>query len=227
MVVTLITLKMVEKRFGTEMYDKKYAAKEASPRSNIKAYIDEYFHEGDRCLDLGCGEGRHAEYMASRGIHVAAIDRSHIGVDKTSERLKRYPGSEALVGDVQALPFLPESFDAILSNRVLDYNDDAGLQRAFAEIARVTKEGARVVLTLRSITQPSKANEQKMAENERGGVTYRVTEGIEKDALQHYFTESEIRNLAERNGFTIVRCVESKKSADEKFEWEVVLCRLK
>lgn len=47
---------------------------------------------GDRAMDLGCGDGRNAIFMASRGLSVEAIDTSKAGVAKLldvarSERL--------------------------------------------------------------------------------------------------------------------------------------------
>ena len=37
---------------------------------------------GARVLDLGCGEGRNAFYLASRGCRVTAVDRSRSGIAK-------------------------------------------------------------------------------------------------------------------------------------------------
>jgi tellurite methyltransferase len=47
---------------------------------------------GARVLDLGCGDGRHALYLARRGCNVTAIDISEVGVAK----LTRVAGTEGL-----------------------------------------------------------------------------------------------------------------------------------
>lgn len=41
---------------------------------------------GSRALDLGCGDGRHALYLARFGFHVTAIDTSTAGVAKLAHR---------------------------------------------------------------------------------------------------------------------------------------------
>jgi tellurite methyltransferase len=41
-----------------------------------------------RALDLACGAGRHALYLATRGWKVTAIDSSHVGIEVTRERAR-------------------------------------------------------------------------------------------------------------------------------------------
>jgi SAM-dependent methyltransferase len=41
-----------------------------------------------RALDIACGAGRHAVYLASRGWHVTAVDASRVGVELMLERAR-------------------------------------------------------------------------------------------------------------------------------------------
>ena len=217
---------MVEK-FGRDMYDSKYSQKETPrPRSVVLRFVDNYLNNSRKCLDLGCGAGRHSGYVASRGINVTGIDLSEEGVRKTSEVLENFPGSQAVVGDIHQLPFEDESFDSLICNRVLDYNDDKGLEIALSEIERVMKNNSIMFITVRSISQFPKEEEEFVVKNEDGGMTFRVTEGGEKGAVQHYFTQDEIKNLMERHNFEIIEMIEDQginKENKFKAEWEVII----
>ncbi len=44
--------------------------------------------EGRRALDLACGAGRHAVFLAARGMRVTAVDASRVGVELTRARAR-------------------------------------------------------------------------------------------------------------------------------------------
>ena len=83
-----------------------------------------------RALDLACGAGRHAQWLAERGWEVVAIDRT--------------PAPGVLVMDLESgdpLPFPPESFDLVLIIHFLH-------RPLFAEAERVTKRGGHVIAAI-------------------------------------------------------------------------------
>lgn len=209
------------------MYDKKYSRKdETGPRSVVTEFVDAYLTPNQSVLDLGSGAGRHSKYLVDKGIRVTAIDMSRTGVEKTNDALKGHPESNALIANVRHLPFRDSSFDSLISNRVLDYNDDEGLEFALAEIERVLKAQGTCLITVRSLTQPSKENESLVMENESGGKTFAVTSGDEQGNFQHYFSEQEIRTLAERHHLEIQDIQEQQKTnrrGEFKAEWQIIL----
>jgi SAM-dependent methyltransferase len=92
-----------------------------------------------RLLDAGCGPGEFAA-RAGRilGCNVIGVDQSARMVELTRAR-----GVEAVVGDVQDLPFRDREFDAVSASWMLYHLPD--LDRGLAEIARVLRPGGRFV----------------------------------------------------------------------------------
>ncbi|MDP4000731.1 MAG: methyltransferase domain-containing protein [bacterium] len=209
------------------MYDKKYSRRdETEPRSVVTDYVDSYLTPNQSILDLGSGAGRHSKYLVEKGLRVTAIDMSRIGVKKTKEILNKHPESNALVADARHLPFEDTSFDSLISNRVLDYNDDEGLESAFSEIERVLKVDGTCLITVRSTTQPSKENESLVMVNELGGKTFAVTTGDEQGNFQHYFSEQEVRDLGERHHMEVQDIREKQKinkRGEFKAEWQIIM----
>jgi SAM-dependent methyltransferase len=67
---------------------------------------------GGRVLDLACGSGRHARWLAQRGWQVEAVDRDAQALDS----LARLPGVHVRVADLEAgpWPYASEHFDGIV-----------------------------------------------------------------------------------------------------------------
>ncbi len=92
-----------------------------------------------RVLEVGCGCGELAERVAREvSCEVVALDLSPRMVELARER-----GVEAVVGDVQELPFPAPSFDAVVAAWMLYHVPD--LDRGLAEIARVLSRGGALV----------------------------------------------------------------------------------
>jgi ubiquinone/menaquinone biosynthesis C-methylase UbiE len=92
-----------------------------------------------RVLEVGCGAGETAERIATElGSDVIGFDFSQRMVDLTRDR-----GVEAVLGDVQALPFEDGRFDCVVAGWVLYHVVDR--DRAISECARVLRPGGRFV----------------------------------------------------------------------------------
>jgi SAM-dependent methyltransferase len=97
---------------GKDFWDRFYADRSrhvpffaAKPDENLAAYLDQGLIAPGRALDLGCGPGRNALYLAAHGFAVDAVDLSPMAVAWGEERAHE-AGADVrfLRGDAFALP---------------------------------------------------------------------------------------------------------------------------
>lgn len=96
-------------------WDERYAAKELvwSIGPNKRLAEEVATLAPGRALDIGCGEGRNAIYLAEQGWDVTAIDFSAVGVEKGAKiAAKRGVTVNWIVGDIGETQF-PGSFDLV------------------------------------------------------------------------------------------------------------------
>ncbi len=103
-----------------------------------------------RVLDLCCGFGRHSLALRELGVDV-------VGMDLSEDLLRDAPtleGGEALSwrlmrGDIRALPFADQSFDALVNLfSSFGYFGAEGDRGVLHEVARVLKPGAEALFDL-------------------------------------------------------------------------------
>ena len=94
---------------------------------------------GQLVLDIGCGDGRFALWNRGRA-HIVALDAAPLFAEVTRAEV------DLVQGDVRVLPFPRGTFDAAYSIDVMEHLDAPGLERFFAEAARVLKPGGHFYL---------------------------------------------------------------------------------
>lgn len=97
---------------------------------------------GLRVLDAGCGRGEVMLACARAGAGVAGIDYSADAVEISRETLSGVPGADVRQGAVESLPWPDETFDRALFGDVIEHLDPDQAERALAELRRVLKPGA-------------------------------------------------------------------------------------
>jgi SAM-dependent methyltransferase len=96
---------------------------------------------GDRLLDVACGSGLAIELARLRGARCSGIDAAARLVAVARDR---NPDCDIRVGDMQAMPWDPASFDVITSFRGIW----GTTPQAVAEIHRVLRPGGRAGITV-------------------------------------------------------------------------------
>jgi SAM-dependent methyltransferase len=102
---------------------------------------------GERVLDLASPKLL-ALALARRGARVTSVDLFEPEIDAWRKLVRADPNLTLRVADGRALPFEAATFDHAYSISVLEHVADAGDEAALRELARVTKPGGRVLITL-------------------------------------------------------------------------------
>lgn len=134
---------------AVEAWDERWATPEGRadwlvPHPMVVAMIPVLKARGVKAvLDLGCGVGRHALFLAEQGFAVEAADGAAAGLDFA----RREAASRGLrlglhQADADALPFADESFDYVLSWNVIFHGTMGDVGRRLAEMWRILKPGA-------------------------------------------------------------------------------------
>jgi SAM-dependent methyltransferase len=108
--------------------------------------LEGYVRPGDRVLDAGAGPGRFTLELLRLGAHVTALDISPGQLELLRARV---PDVDAQVGDVTDLSRFPDDrFDvSVCFGGPLSYVVDRA-EQATAELARVTKPGGHVLVSV-------------------------------------------------------------------------------
>jgi SAM-dependent methyltransferase len=92
-------------------------------------------------LEVGCGSGTALRLAADRGADVTALEAASAFVHHA---LRRVPGADIRLGDLQFLPFGDESFDVVMGFNSFQYAAD--VSEALSEARRVLRSGGLVAM---------------------------------------------------------------------------------
>jgi len=107
--------------------------------------LAKYTRDGDKVLDLGCGNGRLYQLFANKSIHYVGLDISEELIKKAQEK---FPGVEFAVGDMCELPFPDDSYNIIYCVAAFHHLANAEERlKSLSEMRRILKSGGKVVMT--------------------------------------------------------------------------------
>ncbi|WP_026908611.1 class I SAM-dependent methyltransferase [Paucisalibacillus globulus] len=104
-------------------------------RKDIIPLLEKHLENGSKLVDVGCGDGYGTYKLKKLGHEVMGLDISEEMIEKAKERLQDIPFK---VADVNQLPLLDESVDAILSINVIEWVEVPSV--AATELRRVLKQ---------------------------------------------------------------------------------------
>jgi ubiquinone/menaquinone biosynthesis C-methylase UbiE len=142
---------------------------------------------GTMVLELGCGDGKTLSALARKGIDIYGIDISPAALTIARKALVRDGREAELVqGDVTALPFDNDAFDAVVAFHILDHVYEEDREAAAEEVLRTLIPGGKVYF--RGFSRGDlRAKKGELVED----ATVMRGNGI----LYHYFEPHEVKAL--------------------------------
>ncbi|MFA6995543.1 MAG: class I SAM-dependent methyltransferase [Patescibacteria group bacterium] len=189
--------------------------------------------DGDKILDVGCGNGRLLETLKDKNI-------SYLGVDNSEELIKiarqNYPDYKFLVGDILSLQTITkDSFDYIFCVAVLPHIPSKKLQiQALEELRGRLNLGGVIILSVWNLWNRAVGKEKYRRLIFKNGLLklsgrnkldlgdlvfpWKNAAGVAvSDRYYHAFTKLELKDLAKKTGLSV------KKIKKDKFNYWLIL----
>jgi ubiquinone/menaquinone biosynthesis C-methylase UbiE len=120
-----------------------YDAKGVTCAKRTSCVIDEVCREPfNSILDIGCGTGTWLSKIDTVGVEKVGLDISVEMIKKAKEKL--CGTSDLCVADSEALPWLSDSFDVVISTFSFHHYENP--QKILAEMCRVIKKNGRIII---------------------------------------------------------------------------------
>lgn len=181
----------------------------------------DFIKEGDKILDVGCGNGRLLKILKDKKIKYTGVDVSEKLLEIAK---KRYPQNNFLVANNLNLPFLDNNFDKVFSVAVLHTIPSEDLRKkAISELKRVLKPGGLLFITVWDLWRKDtfllllKYSFLKLIGKSKldFGDAF-VPWSTKTKRFYHFFTKKELRSLVEITGFSIVKKGVSKNEVGRR-----------
>ncbi len=174
-----------------------------------------YIHDGSSVLDVGCGNGRLSEFLASKNVQYSGIDGSkkliEIAKHRYASQNTKYqiPNTPSFfVAPMQALPFTDASFDVVTCLAALQHLPSPSTRlRALHEMHRVIRPGGRLLLTNWNLYHPHMLWRFRLISllwgNRDVMVPWKLPDGSTHLRYYHSFLVGELRSLLSQSGWTV------------------------
>jgi len=101
---------------------------------------------GKTVLDLACGEGYGAHYLAAQAQRVVGIDIDLPAIERARSKYRR-SNLEFMTGSAAEIPFPEASFDLVVSLETLEHLDGETQHRFLREVQRVLKPAGQLLIS--------------------------------------------------------------------------------
>ncbi len=197
----------MDKEYWENFYRRMKAPVNPSPFARY--FVDKYMSQGQRILDLGCGNGRDSIFFARHGLYVTGVDQcaqeiARIGANEYGHRLR------LVACDMSEFP--RNDYHAIYSRFSLHAVSEATENILLAELSRSLVENGLFALEVRSTKDDLFGVGQPAGRNAFVSTHYRRF-------IDFYEIQEKIKAL----GFRIVEANEARGFAPHQSEDPVVI----
>ena len=173
-----------------EAYDEKFSA----PSKHIDKFLGRIKPAGN-ILDLGCGAGNNAVFLAQKGYNVTGVDLSDEMLARA--RNKKSP-AKFLKMDMEELDFPSDTFDHIIAAYSLCYLPKTKVPACLEKLHDILKKDGLVFI--------------KIGEGTPGEITRTTSVGKKLDYDFNVMSEDEIRGLLKNAGFEVLETYSDENS---------------
>jgi ubiquinone/menaquinone biosynthesis C-methylase UbiE len=172
-------------------------------------FLFEGLKEGEKVLDLGCGNGRWYKVFREKKVDYFGIDNSEKLIEIAKEN---FPDAKFFVGDALSLPFQDDFFDKVYSIALFHHIPSENFRiKALKEAKRVLRPGGILILTCWKIHQWREFIAllkytllKLIGRSKLDFKDFFVPWGKKMLRYYHFFTQRELENLVKKVGFEIL-----------------------
>lgn len=153
-----------DRRWGDDTYRPAFELNQAD-ESVRKALDDGWFSPDMRAVDIGCGAGYNAAWLAEHGLEAVGIDFSSEAVERARTEFSGTPNLSFEVVDVTESHGYEETFDALVDRGCIHGIDERYQQAYLDNLEMWARPGSRFLLIWRNKAQSSEhvvANAESM-----------------------------------------------------------------
>jgi len=170
------------------------------PCQEFKDFVKQMDLAGKRVLDLGCGEGRYALYLAQRGCDVTAVDMSQVGLEKLARIAEcRQLDVACVLENLRDYNFSEHRYDIVIAATVLGQLEVQSRRQVIKGIKESLKIGGIVYVSIFTVDDPG-CQARMNSQSEQGDGKSAVSDT--SICIEHYFRAGELK--AEFNDLDIL-----------------------
>jgi len=196
----------------------------AQGEREVAAFLDEVSVVGlplrfGSVLDFGCGVGRLSRALATRFERVHGIDISAPMIEQARRLVgAQHANCEFTVSSERTLPFAPGTFDALMSNIVLQHMPSKLARSYISEFVRVLKPGgvaifqvpARQIGGSRSANPLVRGAMNALPSQWREEIMRRRAKPDARNLPMHGTPRAKVVRTVERRGARVAACIEDR-----------------